>query len=63
MIDTNIVGTTYLVQQIGQQMRSRGAGRILLTGSIAGFMPGTFQAVYNGTKASSIPSLSRFAKN
>lgn len=51
VIDTNIVGTTYLVQQIGQQMRSRGAGRILLTGSIAGFMPGTFQAVYNGTKA------------
>src|SRR5439155_13159891 len=26
-------------------------GRILITGSIAGFMPGTFQAVYNGTKA------------
>jgi short-subunit dehydrogenase len=51
VIDTNIVGTTYLVQQVGQQMRSRGAGRILLTGSIAGFMPGTFQAVYNGTKA------------
>jgi uncharacterized protein len=24
---------------------------ILITGSIAGFMPGTFQAVYNGTKA------------
>jgi uncharacterized protein len=51
VIDTNIVGTTYLVQQVGQQMRTRGAGRILLTGSIAGFMPGTFQAVYNGTKA------------
>jgi short-subunit dehydrogenase len=32
-------------------MRSRGRGRILLTGSIAGFMPGTYQAVYNGTKA------------
>jgi short-subunit dehydrogenase len=32
-------------------MRSRGQGRILLTGSIAGFMPGTYQAVYNGTKA------------
>src|SRR5437763_1211148 len=30
---------------------SYGSGRILLTGSIAGFMPGTFQAVYNGTKA------------
>ena len=24
---------------------------MLLTGSIAGFMPGTYQAVYNGTKA------------
>jgi NAD(P)-dependent dehydrogenase (short-subunit alcohol dehydrogenase family) len=32
-------------------MRSRGEGRILLTGSIAGFMPGTYQAVFNGTKA------------
>jgi short-subunit dehydrogenase len=32
-------------------MRQRGAGRILVTGSIAGFMPGTYQAVYNGTKA------------
>jgi len=32
-------------------MRARGAGRILITGSIAGFMPGTYQAVYNGTKA------------
>jgi short-subunit dehydrogenase len=32
-------------------MRARGEGRILLTGSIAGFMPGSYQAVYNGTKA------------
>jgi len=32
-------------------MRSRGQGRILLTGSIAGFIPGAYQAVYNGTKA------------
>src|SRR4029079_17711773 len=32
-------------------MRSANSGKILLTGSIAGFMPGTFQAVYNGTKA------------
>jgi short-subunit dehydrogenase len=32
-------------------MRSRGQGRILFTGSIAGFTPGTFNAVYNGTKA------------
>lgn len=51
VVDTNITGTIYLIQQIGRQMRDRGNGRILVTGSIAGFMPGTFQAVYNGTKA------------
>ncbi len=51
VIDTNITGTLYLIHRVGNQMRTRGAGRILITGSIAGFMPGTFQAVYNGTKA------------
>ena len=51
VIDTNITGTIYLVQLVGRSMRSRRTGRILLTGSIAGFMPGTYQAVYNGTKA------------
>jgi short-subunit dehydrogenase len=51
VIDTNVTGTVYLVQLVGRTMRSRGRGRILLTGSIAGFMPGTYQAVYNGTKA------------
>ena len=51
VIDTNVTGTLYLIHRIGQGMRERGQGRILITGSIAGFMPGTFQAVYNGTKA------------
>ena len=51
VIDTNITGTIYLVQKVGRDMRARGRGRILITGSIAGFMPGTFQAVYNGSKA------------
>ena len=51
VIDTNITGTVYLIQRIGRDMRARGQGRILITGSIAGFMPGSFQAVYNGTKA------------
>jgi short-subunit dehydrogenase len=36
---------------IGHDMQHQGSGRILITGSIAGFMPGSFQAVYNGTKA------------
>jgi short-subunit dehydrogenase len=51
VIDTNITGTVYLVHKIGRDMRARGEGRSLFTGSIAGFMPGTFQAVYNATKA------------
>ena len=51
VIDTNITGTIYLVQLVGRTMRRRGRGRILLTGSIAGFMPGTYAAVYNGTRA------------
>lgn len=51
VVDTNITGTVYLVQRIGQRMIARDEGRILVTGSIAGLIPGSFQAVYNGTKA------------
>ena len=51
VIDTNVTGTVYLLHKVGREMRARGKGRILITGSIAGFMPGTYQAVYNGTKA------------
>ena len=51
VVNTNITGTIRLLQKVGQQMRSRGEGKILITGSIAGLMPGTYQAVYNGTKA------------
>jgi short-subunit dehydrogenase len=51
VIDTNVTGTIYLVHKVGNEMRRRNVGKILITGSIAGFMPGSFQAVYNGTKA------------
>lgn len=51
VVDTNVTGTIYLLQKVGRDMRNRGAGRILITGSIAGFIPGAYQAVYNGTKA------------
>jgi short-subunit dehydrogenase len=51
VIDTNVTGTIYLIHKVGRDMRARNSGRILITGSIAGFMPGSFQAVYNGTKA------------
>ncbi len=51
VVETNITGTLYLVHKVGRDMRTRGDGRILITGSIAGFIPGSYQAVYNGTKA------------
>jgi short-subunit dehydrogenase len=34
-----------------QALRSRKDGKILIVGSIAGFIPGTYQAVYNASKA------------
>ena len=42
VIDTNVTGTLYLVHSVGREMRARGEGKILITGSIAGFVPGTF---------------------
>jgi len=51
VINTNITGTVHLIQHVGRMMVAKDRGRILITGSIAGFQPGAFQAVYNGTKA------------
>jgi short-subunit dehydrogenase len=50
-IDTNVTGTVYLLQKVLRDMTARNAGRILVTGSIAGYIPGSFNAVYNATKA------------
>ncbi|MEH3106300.1 MAG: SDR family NAD(P)-dependent oxidoreductase [Sphingomonas fennica] len=51
VVDTNIVGTLYLLQNVLKDMAARNDGKVLVTGSIAGYIPGSFQAVYNGTKA------------
>src|ERR1044072_2446941 len=51
VIDTNVTCTVYLIQKVGRDMQSRGEGRILITGSIAGYTPGTYNAVYNASKA------------
>ncbi|MCP3401876.1 MULTISPECIES: SDR family oxidoreductase [unclassified Bradyrhizobium] len=51
VVDTNITGTLYLIHRAANEMLRRKSGRILITGSIAGFTPGSFQAVYNGSKA------------
>ena len=50
-IDTNVTGTIYLLQKVLAQMVARKRGKILVTGSIAGYVPGSFNAVYNATKA------------
>lgn len=50
-VNTNITGTIYLLQEVLKQMVERGEGKILVTGSIAGYIPGSFNAVYNATKA------------
>lgn len=50
-VDTNVTGTLYLLQTALRDMVRRNDGRILVTGSIAGYIPGAFNAVYNGTKA------------
>jgi short-subunit dehydrogenase len=51
VLNTNITGTLLLLQPIVRKMVARGEGKVLITGSIAGHMAGSFQAVYNGTKA------------
>lgn len=61
VLDTNVTGTLYLLHKVAGATRARNRGRILITSSIAGFMPGSFQAVYNGTKA--FISRSRCATN
>ena len=51
VIDTNIVGTIYLLQKVLPAMVARNEGKVLVTGSIAGYIPGSFQAVYNSSKS------------
>lgn len=51
VVALNVTGTTQLLHRSVRKMRLRGEGRILITGSIAGLMPGSYQAVYNATKA------------
>jgi uncharacterized protein len=51
LINLNIVGTVHLAKLVVRDMVERGEGRVLFTSSIAALMPGSFQAVYNASKA------------
>lgn len=51
VIDLNIKSTVHLAKLVLRDMVERGQGRVLFTSSIAATMPGTFNAVYNASKA------------
>lgn len=49
-IQTRLDGTLRMIFAVAAGMRSRGQGHILISGSTTGLMPGTTQALYNGSK-------------
>ncbi|QQL49429.1 SDR family NAD(P)-dependent oxidoreductase [Mucilaginibacter ginkgonis] len=51
IIHLNICATVILTKHFAKEMASRGAGKILNLGSVAGKLPGPWQAVYHATKA------------
>ncbi len=51
LINLNVVSSVHLAKRVVKDMVARGSGRILFTSSIAALMPGSFEAVYAGSKA------------
>ena len=51
MIDLNVKSTVHLAKRVLADMVARHEGRLLITSSIGSTMPGSFQAVYEGTKS------------
>lgn len=51
IVHLNICATVILTKHFLKQMVTRGEGRILNLGSVAGKLPGPWQAVYHATKA------------
>jgi short-subunit dehydrogenase len=51
MIQVNVSSLTELTGLFLPGMRSRGSGKIMNVGSVAGFQPGPYMAVYYATKA------------
>jgi short-subunit dehydrogenase len=51
VVQLNVSSTMHLMHLLLTDMVERGAGRLLVTSSIASTMPGSFQAVYNASKS------------
>lgn len=51
VINLNIAGTVHLAHRLLPAMVSRGNGQVMITSSVAARVPGSYQAVYNASKA------------
>jgi short-subunit dehydrogenase len=51
VVQLNVASTVHLARLILADMVARGAGRVLVTSSVASLMPGSYQAVYNASKS------------
>ena len=51
IIHLNVRSTVHLAHRLMPAMVARGEGKVLVTSSIAALIPGTFQAIYNASKA------------
>jgi short-subunit dehydrogenase len=63
IVDTNITGTIYLLHKVGNDMRTRGQGRILITGLIASLYQAPIRPFTTAPRRSSIPSRWRSSMN
>ena len=51
VVDLDVRSTVHLAHLVLRDMVARGAGRVLITSSVASTQPGSFQAVYNASKS------------
>jgi short-subunit dehydrogenase len=51
VVDLNVRSTVHLAKLVVPAMVARGAGRVLVTSSIAAGLPGPYQATYNASKS------------
>ena len=50
IFDTNFFGTVRVTRAVVPHMRKRGSGRIINIGSVLGFLPSPYTAIYSATK-------------
>jgi short-subunit dehydrogenase len=51
LVALNVTSTVHLARLLLPSMVARGAGKVLITSSIAALMPGPYEATYNASKA------------